>query len=115
MPATILHPVPAPAGVGTPLRVLVAGGGVAALEAVLALRSLAGDLVAIELLAPGTDFPHRPYSVRSPFSGDAAPQISFDRTHVTHHRGALADVDPDRHEVHTTDGGTLTYERLSVA
>src|SRR3954447_1192734 len=99
----------------TPLRVLIAGGGVAALESVLALRSLAGDRVAIELLAPGTDFAHRPYSVRSPFSGDMPPQISFDRTHVTHHCGALADVDPGRHEVRTTDGGTLTYGRLIVA
>ena len=39
-----------------PLRVLVAGGGVAALEAVLALRALARDRVAIELLAPAGDF-----------------------------------------------------------
>ena len=98
-----------------PLRVLVAGGGVAALESVLALRSLAGDRVAIELLAPGTDFPHRPYSVRSPFSGEPAPQIAFDRTHVRHHRGSLAEVDTDRHEIGTTDGGRLPYDRLIVA
>jgi sulfide:quinone oxidoreductase len=60
MPATNLqHPAPVPTRT-TALRVVVAGGGVAALESVLALRSLAGDRVAIELLAPGTDFPHRP-------------------------------------------------------
>src|SRR4051812_13574877 len=82
----------------TPLRVLVAGGGVAALESVLALRALAGDRVTVELLAPGADFAHRPYSVRSPFTGDDVPQISFDRTHVTHHRRALAGVDADRPE-----------------
>ena len=115
MPATtIQHPAPVPTDTAA-LRVLVAGGGVAALESVLALRALAGDRVAIELLAPGTDFPHRPYSVRSPFSGEAAPQISFDRAHVTHHRGALAEVDPDRREVRTTDGGTLPYDRLIIA
>jgi sulfide:quinone oxidoreductase len=99
----------------SPLRVLVAGGGVAALEAVLALRSLAGDRVTVELLAPGADFAHRPYSVRSPFSGEDVPRISFDRTHVRHHRGALAEVDPGRHEVRTTDGGRLPYDRLIVA
>src|SRR3954447_13244168 len=99
----------------TPLRVLIAGGGVAALESVLALRALAGDRVTVELLAPGADFAHRPYSVRSPFTGDDVPQISFDRTHVTHHRGALAEVDADRHEVRTTDGGRLPDDRLVVA
>src|SRR3954469_19274670 len=99
----------------TPLRVLIAGGGVAALESVLALRALAGDRVTVELLAPGADFAHRPYSVRSPFTGDDVPQISFDRTHVTHHRGALAALDADRHEVRTTDGGRLPYDRLIVA
>src|SRR3954469_10232381 len=97
------------------MRVLVAGGGVAALESVLALRSLAGDRVTVELLAPGAEFTHRPYSVRSPFSGDPAPQVSFAGTNVRHHRGALAEVDADRHEVRTTDGGRLSYDRLVVA
>jgi sulfide:quinone oxidoreductase len=74
MPASTLdHRAVEPQEIPTPVRVLVAGGGVAALESVLALRSLAGDRVAIELLAPGTDFAHRPYSVRSPFSGDTPP------------------------------------------
>src|SRR5262249_17568536 len=99
----------------SPLRVLVAGGGVAALEAVLALRSLAGDRVRLELLSPTAGFAQRPYSVRSPFSGEPAPDGSFDRTHVTHHPGALAVVDPERREVGTTDGGVLRYDRLIVA
>jgi sulfide:quinone oxidoreductase len=37
---------------GAKPRVLIAGGGVAAIEALLALRDLAGDHVDIELLAP---------------------------------------------------------------
>lgn len=97
------------------LRVLIAGGGVAALEAALALRAVAGDRVTVELLAPGTQFPHRPLSVRSPFSGEPAPQISFERVPVTHHRGALAGVDAERREVRTTDGGRLPYDRLIIA
>jgi sulfide:quinone oxidoreductase len=99
----------------SPLKVLVAGGGVAALEAVLALRSLAGDRVRLELLSPAADFAQRPYSVRAPFGGEPAPEGSFDRTHVTHHRGALAVVDAERRVVVTTDGGTLRYDRLIVA
>jgi len=97
------------------MRVLVAGGGVAALESVLALRSLAGDRVRVELLAPSAGFAQRQYSVTSPFGGTSAPDVSFDRTHVVHHAGALAVVDPERHEVVTTDGGTLRYDRLIVA
>ena len=38
------------------LRVLIAGGGVAGLEALLALRDLAGDRVELTLLSPETDF-----------------------------------------------------------
>src|SRR5690242_5234955 len=95
-----------------PLRVLVAGGGVAALEFTLALRLMTGDRIALELLAPTADFLHRPYSVRSPFTGEPPPQITFDRTHLTHHRGSLAEVDHPHHEVRTTDGGRLPYDRL---
>jgi len=95
------------------MRVLVAGGGVAALEAVLALRALAAGLVDVELLAPTVDFPQRPLSVRSPFSGESAPQASFDRIPLVHHRGALAVVDDG--VVVTTDGGRLRYDRLIVA
>ena len=36
----------------TPFRVLIVGGGVAGLEAALALRELAGERVATTLLAP---------------------------------------------------------------
>ena len=60
-----------------PLRVLVAGGGVAAIEAVLALHALAGDRVSIEMLAPGDDFVERPSSVLSPFSGEGAPHCPW--------------------------------------
>ncbi len=40
----------------SPVRVLIAGGGVAALEATLALRTLAEERVAITLVAPESDF-----------------------------------------------------------
>jgi sulfide:quinone oxidoreductase len=98
-----------------PLRVLIAGGGVAALEAALALRALAADRVSVELLAPGTQFPHRPSSVMSPFSGEDAPQVSWDRVQMTLHRGSLESVGADAHDVLTTDGGRLRYDRLLVA
>src|SRR6188472_1903776 len=100
------------------LRILVVGGGVATLEAVLGLHALAGDLVTLELLAPGDDFVHRPSSVLTPFSGVPAPRLplsSLDRLGVVRHAGALAAVDPERHEVRTTGGRHLPYQRLIVA
>jgi sulfide:quinone oxidoreductase len=48
--------------------VLVAGAGVAGLEAVLALRDLAGERVCIQLLAPEPEFVYRPLRVREPFA-----------------------------------------------
>ena len=67
-------------------RVLVAGGGVAALEALLALHELAGRHVHLELLAPGTQFLNRPASVAAPFGlGGPGPERGED---------VLADVTP---------------------
>jgi sulfide:quinone oxidoreductase len=98
-----------------PLRVLVAGGGAAAIEAVLALRALAGERVIVELLAPVDEFVHRPSSVTTPFSGVAAPRVALDRLGVTRHYGALAAVEPGLRRVRTTGGAELAYDRLIVA
>jgi sulfide:quinone oxidoreductase len=97
------------------MRVLVAGGGVAAIESVLALHALAGDRVAIDLLAPSGEYVSRPASVESPFSGQPAPHVPLDRLPATAHRGALAAVEPERRVVRTSDGGEFEYDRLIVA
>jgi flavin-dependent dehydrogenase len=46
------------------LQVLIAGGGVAGLEAALALEDLAKDRVSTTLLAPAREFVYRPMTVR---------------------------------------------------
>jgi sulfide:quinone oxidoreductase len=98
------------------LKVVVAGGGVAAIEAVLALRALAGDRVATTLLAPAGEFVPRPASVLSPFSGEPAPPVSLDAIpDIVCRRGALASVDAERRELRTTDGDCIPYDRLVVA
>ena len=48
-------------------RVVIAGAGVAALEAALALRALADERLEIELLGPEPHFWYRPLSVAEPF------------------------------------------------
>src|SRR5690349_4263532 len=44
-------------------RVLIAGGGVASIEAALALRDLCGDRVSVEVFSPSHEFVYRPYAV----------------------------------------------------
>ena len=53
-------------------RVVIAGGGVAGLETLLALHSLAGDRVEITLVEPELTFVNRSMAVREPFVGSGA-------------------------------------------
>lgn len=54
------------------VRVLVCGGGVAGLEAMLALHELAGEFVDVELVAPEHHFFYRPLAVAEPVGGPPA-------------------------------------------
>jgi sulfide:quinone oxidoreductase len=47
---------------------LIAGGGVAALEAALALRELAGERIGTTMLCPEPEFVYRRMRVREPFA-----------------------------------------------
>src|SRR5579884_1475377 len=103
----------------TSFRVLIVGGGVAGLEAALALRELADDRVATTLLAPSADFVYRPMRVREPFAFGAAQQYSL--TDVTRDVGgefvqdAFKWLDPERRLVHTERGDALAYDALLLA
>jgi sulfide:quinone oxidoreductase len=50
-------------------HVVIAGGGVAALESALALRELAADQMQLTLVCPSPDFVYRPTAVLEPFTG----------------------------------------------
>src|SRR5262245_27024826 len=101
------------------LRVLIAGGGVAGLETMLALRELAGDLVDIELLSPEHHFWYRPLAVGEPFG--VAQMQRFELTElvgavgVAFTPGAIAAVEPEEHRVVTSRGAVLAYDVLVVA
>jgi sulfide:quinone oxidoreductase len=100
-------------------RVLVAGGGVAGLEAVLALRDLAGERVAVTLLTPEREFTYRPMAVAVPFARGHMQRVEL--ADVARHagaeliRGAVAEVDADASAVVTADGRRLEYDSLLVA
>jgi sulfide:quinone oxidoreductase len=100
-------------------RVLIAGGGVAALEAMVALRTLAEERVDIELLAPDRDFFYRPLAVAEPFGAGEA--LRFDiRALATgcgarHRTGSLAAVSAGGHRATTAHGESLAYDALLLA
>ena len=100
-------------------RVLIAGGGVAALEALLALRALAGRRVDIDLLAPAREFVYRPLAVAEPFGRGAPRRFELAKIaaeHAAEHVfDALASVDAKRHEVRTRSGARIGYDSLLVA
>ena len=101
------------------VRVLIAGGGVAGLEALLALRDLAGDRVELTLLSPEQEFVYRPMAVAEPFGRGRADRhpladIAADvRAELI--QGALAEVDPGAHVAITGTGQRLPYDALLVA
>jgi sulfide:quinone oxidoreductase len=101
------------------VHVVIAGGGVAALEAVLALRELAGERVAITLVAPDSDFTYRPLAVAEPFRvGDVRrfPLRSLVEAAGAELRpGRVASVEPDTSLVVTEQDDELSYDVLLLA
>jgi sulfide:quinone oxidoreductase len=102
-----------------PHHVLVAGGGVGGLEAMLALRDLAGDRVALTLLTPEESFVVRALSVEDPFARPAPRQ--HDLAAICADVGAelvpdgLAEVLPADRAVLTAGGSRIAYDDLVVA
>jgi sulfide:quinone oxidoreductase len=103
----------------TPHRVVIAGGGVAGVEALLALHALAADRVELTLVAPTEHFVYRPLAVAEPFAlgsprrtplADAAR--AADAEFVT---APLAAVDVAARTAHLGDGRALPYDALVLA
>jgi sulfide:quinone oxidoreductase len=101
------------------LRVVIAGGGVAALETVLALADLAPDSTNVTVIAPNSEFIYRPMAVREPFAYDAARRYPL--APIVHDAGAtlitdkLGWVDRVTRTIHTEAGGSLKYDALMLA
>jgi sulfide:quinone oxidoreductase len=100
-------------------KVMIAGGGVAALEALMTLDELASDRVELELVTPTPEFAYRPLAVAEPFGfGDAhrfdVVRIASDHRAAVHLAG-IRSVDPAAHHVVTWDGRELPFDLLFVA
>jgi sulfide:quinone oxidoreductase len=103
----------------TPLRVVIAGGGVGALEALMALHDLGEQQLKLTLVAPGDDFVLRPMAVAVPFSEGHITRVPLDticeRFGARRVKSAVRRVDPDAHTVTCDDGKVLEYDRLVLA
>jgi sulfide:quinone oxidoreductase len=101
------------------MRVVIAGGGVAALEATLALRDLAGERLALTLVAPDGRFTYRPLSVTEPFALGRARTVPL--AGIARDLGAeliedgLAAVRPAARQAILAGGAELDYDALLVA
>jgi sulfide:quinone oxidoreductase len=67
-------------------KVLIAGGGVGALEAAIALRELAGEKARVEICAGRGDFVYRPFAVGEPYG--ASRVLRYDLADLAERCGA---------------------------
>jgi sulfide:quinone oxidoreductase len=95
-------------------KVLIVGGGVAALEAALALRELASELAQVELVAPDIYFVYRPLLVTGEARSFPLERLAEDAG-TSLRNGIVTGVDPERHAVQTSVGEELAFDLLLLA
>ncbi len=98
---------------------LIAGGGVAALESILSLRDLMQERVELRLLSQASHFVYRPLEVLEPFDSEAVVRLPWPelaaQTRCFRIVDDLASVDVYRRSVKTTGGHALRYDALVLA
>jgi sulfide:quinone oxidoreductase len=100
-------------------HVVVAGGGVGALEGLLALQHHAHDRMRISVVCATRYLSYRALSVAEPFGGDPAPRYSWEE--IARDRGVelihdvVAAVRPATRTLETRDGPPIPYDALLLA
>ena len=101
------------------MKVVIVGGGVAALEALIALRELAEERVQLEVVTPTAEFAYRPLAVAEPFGLGEPRRYDLVRIAQDHgaalHLAGLEAVHPHNQLIRTWDGRELGYDVLLVA
>ena len=103
----------------TSAHVVIAGGGVAGLEALLALQALAGDRVDLTLVSQHDSFIDRPMTVAEPFGFGSAARHSLPELVAEHGadfvRDTVVAVHPAEHRVSRANGPDLSFDVLILA
>jgi sulfide:quinone oxidoreductase len=102
------------------MRVVIAGGGVAGLETLLALRELVGSQVEVTLLSPAREFVYRPVTVGEAFERSQARTYDLAELVAGPQRArligdALAEVDAEARAAVTASGERIAFDALVVA
>jgi sulfide:quinone oxidoreductase len=101
------------------LNVVIAGSGVAGLEAMIALRALGGERVDLTLLDAEDEYAYEPLSVGEPFGVSEVRRYPLERLAAEHGarflRGWVTGVDPERRMLLTERAGEVPYDALLVA
>jgi sulfide:quinone oxidoreductase len=101
------------------MEILIAGGGVAGLEAALTLNSMAGERVRLTIVAPDPDFTYRPLAVAEPFGLGHAHRVPL--AQLAEEIGAevvvdaVVAVDDAGREARLRDGGARAFDALLLA
>lgn len=100
-------------------KVVIAGGGVAGAEALLALRHLMKERITVELVCPRRDMSFRPFAVAEPFGLGETHDLRLDvlaqEQAADFREDALATVEADRHTITTESGASIGYDALLIA
>ncbi|MBV9334683.1 MAG: hypothetical protein JO243_02225 [Solirubrobacterales bacterium] len=104
---------------GATTHVVVAGGGFAALETVLALRDLASERVRMTLVSPASTLAYRPAATSEAFN-DAPPRAYdlpaiADDLGAAYHEARLETVAPEQKRLRLSSGVPLSYDVLVLA
>src|SRR5450759_273612 len=99
-------------------RIVICGGGVAGIEALLALRTIMTVGVKVHLVAPNCQFVYQPLAVAAPF--DLAETHLFDLAAIAReqsaelHADSVARVDAHGRRVLLASGMVLPYDALVI-
>lgn len=100
-------------------RVVIAGGGIAALEGLLAVRELTEGRAEVTLVAPTDEFTYRPLLVREPFSPEPAERRSLagiaESLGASFVQSAVASVDADDGRIGLAEGGEAPFGHALIA
>jgi sulfide:quinone oxidoreductase len=102
-----------------PLRVLVYGGDIAALETALALRRICADRVDLTLVSPVRDLPVRTQAAGAPAAEGRPARFDLGALATEHglafRSDAIVAVDDERREARTITGNRIHFDALVIA